>query len=238
MAIRFDSEKRLLTVFAGPPGVGKTTHAEALSSAIETLGISSLFINEFDYFWKCITSMDRNDHTLLEWGKPKPDGRTPLHVTSKGYYIAFEETINGVFKEYKESGANLVTTEGARAVGDYPYSRYYGGLIQRIKKDDKLAQNTKLAHVEIRVRDVDDHIGRVDRRSKKYHNAAPVEVLLEYLAEKHHPTASQDATKFPQFIINQVLYNDKKAVDEEEAQLFAVEAMQGVITQVARYFNV
>lgn len=232
-------DKRLLTIFSGPPGVGKSTYAEALKLTLESKGISSIFIDEFQYFWASIMSMNQSDTTLLEWGKPTREGRVPLHVTDKGYYIAFENTTEGVFKAYKESSEQLVTTEGARRIGGYPARLYYQGLIDRIETDEHLKLNTKLAHVEIRVNNQKDHILRVDKRSKVKKTAAPVEVLLDYFAEdSSHATAESDASEFPQFILNHVLYNDRKAENERQAQQFAVDEMKGVILQVAHYFNV
>jgi hypothetical protein len=220
-------QKKLLAIFTGTPCAGKTTLSEALISATEALGLEPHLINEFDYFWAWVIAQNPNDHTRLIWGEPSVEtGRTPLHVTPKGYYLAFEHVNGEVAKEFKvHKKSKLQVVEGARGVGGVPYSHYFGGL------DKAIGRQTSFANIEVRVNDTSAQLERAVERSKRYPTAAPVEVVLEYLKEAPmHPKAAEDATLFPRIVINEVIHNNTTPED-------AVKAMEGVIGQVVRYFS-
>lgn len=228
-------QKDLLFFDTGDPGVGKSTFGEALTFAISNLGITSHYIDEFKYFWEWVVAQDENDLSLLKWGEPTAAGRRPVKITDKGYHHAFDYVNVKVAEEFNahRGVARLQSVEGARRVGGVSYAHYFGYM------DRALGRETKFANLEIRVGNRDEHIARVEHRSLINPNAAPVEVVWEYINEgPKHNTPTQDAKLFDRFVINEVLYNDKRAETLEAQQQLAVEAMSGVIAQVARYFNV
>ncbi len=220
--------KRMLGVFCGPPCVGKSTLGKILADRVSDEGITTHYIDEFKFIWEWIITQDATDHTLLKWGEPNPDnGRTPLSITNRGYFQAFNFATEKVVNELEESGAQLGIAEGARAIGGYPYALYFGGLIRSLPK------KTKLASIEISLPpDPNVLLVRAEKRLIDQPNAAPVEVVREYLASAPlHPSAFKDAMKFPDMIvINEVVNNNHGKED-------AVVAMEGVIGQVISYFR-